>query len=129
MSIAKQLNISDRVQFFEEIWDANLLSNLFSKAIAYVSPGHVGLGVLHSFSYGVPVVTSAVAKHAQEFYDLKDGHNSLLFNDFMQLKEYLITLCHDKGVAKKLGRNAFLHYSENRQISNMAKGFLDAVKS
>ena len=38
-------------------WDEGDLDLIVENAIAYVSRGPVGLGVLHSFAYGVPVVT------------------------------------------------------------------------
>jgi glycosyltransferase involved in cell wall biosynthesis len=43
-------------EWVEGTTDDSLLADIFSKALAYVSPGHVGLGVLHAFSSGHPVL-------------------------------------------------------------------------
>ncbi|MDM8553312.1 glycosyltransferase family 4 protein [Desulfococcaceae bacterium HSG7] len=126
-NMADQLGISDRVVFHGEILDNDKLMSLFHRAYAYISPGHVGLGALHSFAYGVPVVTDKNVRHAQEYDNLKHLENSLLFKTYNELKEILVTLCNDKHITARLGKNAYALYSEDRTLKKMVQGFRDAV--
>lgn len=126
-SMAEQLGVSSRVIFHGEIVDAEKLRPLFHRAFAYVSPGPVGLAVLHSFAYGLPVVTDYSGRHGPEFGELIDAENSLLYNTYDELKKILVDLCNDKPLAARLGKNAYEHYAENRSLQNMVKGFVEAI--
>lgn len=53
--ISKENNLS--VWFYGECYDENLLYNLINKADLCVSPGNVGLTLIHCLSYGTPVLT------------------------------------------------------------------------
>jgi glycosyltransferase involved in cell wall biosynthesis len=125
--LAEDLGISHRVAFHNEVLDEQALKSLFQKAYAYVSPGHVGLGVLHSFSYGIPVVTSSNRIHAQEYYNLIDKKNCLLFQSVDELKKHLILLCTDNKTSQKLGQEGYKLYIKQGQIENMVGGFVDAI--
>ena len=128
-SFAKSLGVSDRVLFHGEIIDNGKLKPFFERAYAYVSPGHVGLGILHSFAYGVPVVTDKSVKHAQEYDNLKDLENALLFRTFDKLKEILISLCNDDNLSRKLGNNAYEFYVRERSLEHMVGGFRCAIEN
>jgi len=127
-TIAEHLGVSDNVVFHGEIVDNKKLKPLFHSAYAYVSPGPVGLGVLHSFAYGIPVVTAWAGKHGPEFDNLSDHKNALLYKTYDELKEILVTLCNDKNIPKRLGRNAYELYAQERTIEKMVKGFREAIE-
>jgi glycosyltransferase involved in cell wall biosynthesis len=126
----KNYQLTDRVNFLGEIRDDNFLKPVFHRALAYVSPGHVGLGVLHSFAFGVPVVTRQKANHAPEFHNLVDQHNALLYNGSIQeLSNVLLRLDTEPGLSKQLGHNGYSCYINERSMDQMVGGFLQAVKS
>jgi len=127
--LAEKLGINDKVVFYGEVTDEQQLKSLFQEAYAYVSPGHIGLGVMHSFAYGVPVITSASALHAQEFFNLENKKNSLLFNDFEDFKKSLMLICSDLNNRLELGREAYMLYSNERKIENMVDGFNCAINN
>ena len=77
--LVRELDLESQVEFFLN-FDDFVLKSHFSNAIAYVSPGHVGLGVVHAFAYGVPVITISSFKHAPEF-SYCSVSNSYLCND------------------------------------------------
>lgn len=52
---AKELGID--VRFLGAIYDETKLAEMFTNAIAVVSPGKVGLLAIHSLGYGAPVIT------------------------------------------------------------------------
>ena len=126
---AAELGIKDRVSFLGKITENEKLAPLFEKAIAYVSPGHVGLSVLQSFAYGVPVVTTKDTFHGPEANNMIDGENSLYYNGSIeQLTEKLVYLANNPDDALLLGKNAYEYYNENRTIDKMSEGFTDAIE-
>ena len=127
--LSDRLGLSDRVLFHGEIVDGEKLKLFFHSAYAYVSPGPVGLGVLHSFAYGVPVITCRKGKHGPEFYNLSNNENALLYENQEGLKEQLTKLCNDKQFSAKLGRNAYKFYARERSLEIMIKGFRAAIDS
>lgn len=127
--LAKSLGISDAVVFHGAITDEKTLIGLFARAYGYVSPGPVGLGVLHSLAYGVPVVTNPTGKHGPEFQHLTSGNNSLLFNTFDELKQAIILLATNHDLARGLGRNAYLRYLSHGQLDTMLCGMIAAIES
>ena len=108
------------------ITDAELLKKYFSKSFAYVSPNHVGLGVVHSFAYGVPVVTKRNSNHAQEFYYLKHQNNALLYEG--DLSESMLKLIMERNLAQQLGVNAHTFYLKNLGIDQMSKAFSKSIE-
>ena len=126
--IADNLHISKKVNFHGRIDDSNVLAKHFSRAYAYVSPGPVGLGVLHSLAYGVPVITMRDVRHGPEFFNLTHEHNSLICNDESEVEEAVRCICTDAALAKRLGTNAFNHYVRERPLSRMLDGFRKAIE-
>lgn len=127
-NLAKELNIDNRVIFHGAITDSKKLKNFFHKAFAYVSPGPVGLGVLHSLAYGVPVITYRTEYHGPEFDNLENGKNSKIVNNFEELKQSLLSMTNEKEYIL-LGKNAYELYSRKRTIKYMMKGFKEAIEA
>ena len=123
------LGLEERVTFHGSVHKPDVLAQLFARALAYVSPGHVGLGVLHSFAYGVPVVTSQVDTHAPEFYNLEHRVNGLIYKEKSELEEALIEICNSPALSANLGHNAYRHYSRKRTLRIMLNGFKKAIES
>jgi glycosyltransferase involved in cell wall biosynthesis len=122
-----KLSLNDRIIFTGKIHDDTELKKHFSKSYAYISPGPVGLGVLHSFSYGVPVVTLDYGKHGPEFSNIIDQENGLLFNNLNELESIMINLVKNKKNTKRLASNAFSHYNTKRNINVMVDGIIEAI--
>lgn len=123
----EELRLQDRVIFTGAIHDDEALKEYFKKSFAYVSPGPVGLGVLHSFAYGVPTITMNYGKHGPEYQNIEDGVNGLVFSTEEELDVILLKLIQDKKGTQMMGANAYLHYSENRSVKVMVKGLVDAI--
>jgi glycosyltransferase involved in cell wall biosynthesis len=81
IKLTKELNLSEKVDFVgakygKEVHPYFLNSDLF------VYPGGIGLSVLHSLSFGIPVLTTDnLSLHFPEFELLKPGFNGDLFKD------------------------------------------------
>ena len=128
-ALVSKLNIEDRVIFHGAITDNKQLKPLFSKAFAYVSPGPVGLGVLHSLAYGVPVITKSKQKHGPEFENLSDEKNAIIYSDDEELSQALLRICHDSVLQQRLGKNAYGLYSNERTMQDMVNGFIRAIEN
>ncbi|GAA4440098.1 hypothetical protein GCM10023188_36970 [Pontibacter saemangeumensis] len=128
-SIAIKLGVENYVEFVVGTTEEEDLKTYFSKAYAYVSPGHVGLGVLHSFAYGVPVITYKGDHHAPEYSNILQAVTGILVRpNVPDLAEALVSVVKDENY-KMLGHNAYVHYQENRKISQMVNAFQNAINT
>ena len=123
----QRMGLSDAVTFYGAVHDDEVLSDLFGRAYACVVPGYVGLVVLHSFAYGVPVITRRGEPHAPEFSDLAHGSNALICErgDFA---DALVDVCTHPERAAALGRNAYQFYANKRTLDMMMYGFRKAIE-
>ena len=125
--------LKDRVIFHSRVDQHDLLAKLFARAYAYVSPGHIGLGILHSFAYGVPVVTISYPNgrdvHAQEIECLKYGVNGFTYTSEDELANILIDFCNSPQLSSTMGQNAYDFYSKERTLDIMLNGFKQAIEN
>lgn len=128
VALAHQLGIADRVKFHGAINDDDILARLFATAFTYVSPGPVGLSVLHSFSFGVPVLTLREGRHGPEFHNLTSGVNSVIVDLEANFPDALRAILMDNGSAQRMGGRAYAHYRDNRTIVQMIAGFRAAIE-
>jgi glycosyltransferase involved in cell wall biosynthesis len=71
-----RLNLSDRVELLPGTYDEEMLSGYFNGSMISVTPGYVGLSVIHCLAYGLPVITAIGEPHSPEFAALEHGRNS-----------------------------------------------------
>ena len=120
--LVKNYNISDLVLFEPGTFDDNKIKEYFRGALCYASPGHVGLGVVHAFSYGCPVLTLKDRTHAPE-YAYCNNNNSFLIENTSDLSSSLTELieCHDNLVDKR--RAAYSTYIAELSPKNVISAF------
>ena len=118
--LTERLGIRERVRFTPGTSDPELLFGEFRRALAYVSPLHVGLGVLHSFGYGVPVITLRDRRHAPEVNNCIHNENCYLCDSRFTVSDAMRALASDPATSFEMGRRAFEHYMESRRIDQMA---------
>ncbi len=68
----------DSIRFAGHVSDGDRLRELFEPAIASVSPGAVGLSIVQSNSFGVPMIVARDEPHGPEIEAARDGENSIL---------------------------------------------------
>lgn len=120
--LEKKYRSNTNVSFLNAIYDETALKGIFENAIAYVSPDHVGLGVVHSFAYGTPVITNKNKSHAPEF-EYCNEENSYLYDEDFQLKDILLDAIKDKDKREKKGKSAYSYFKENLSSESMIKSF------
>ena len=134
LRLSEELNISKYVQFENGTYDPEKVKEYFTSALAYVSPNHVGLGVVHSLAFGIPVITqSDEAIHAPEFTYCNTG-NSYLYEvtgnstHEIVLAENLKLAMSDEKLYQSKSKEAFNTYAENCTLDNMVLGFAEAIE-
>jgi len=118
----RSLGLEGVVIFTGSILNEEKLKELFQSSYAYVSPGDVGLGVLHSFAYGIPVVTRKEmgAKHGPEFHNIEHNINGLIYDgEIKSLAHCMDRFVKEKGLSNKLGKNAYDFYQTKRKPHHM----------
>jgi glycosyltransferase involved in cell wall biosynthesis len=125
---ALDLGIAHKVHFYGQITDNEILADHFRRAIAYISPGPVGLGALHSFAFGVPVITLREGRHGPEFHNLVDGENALIASDEEAYGKAVLRICTDAALARRLGQKAYRRYADERSLERLIGGFRLAIE-
>lgn len=79
-TLAEQLSITDRVWFYGECYDQQMLGAILYHAACCVSPGNVGLTAIHSLMMGTPVIThDNLNEQMPEAGAITDNLNGLFF--------------------------------------------------
>jgi glycosyltransferase involved in cell wall biosynthesis len=69
----------ESVRFVGHVSDVAALRSLYAGALASVSPGYVGLSLIQSLGFGVPMIIARAPNHAPEIEAAREGYNSLMF--------------------------------------------------
>jgi glycosyltransferase involved in cell wall biosynthesis len=102
-------------------------TELASLGRVFLMPGLVGLGVLDSFAYGTPMVTTDVPYHSPEIEYLRHGENGLIVADDVRAYAEAVTeLLTDEPWRLQLRRGAEAAL-ETFTIQAMARRFADGV--
>jgi L-malate glycosyltransferase len=104
----------------------------FRMADVLLNPGLVGLGILDSFAAGLPVITTADAKHSPEIAYLVDGENGLRVNgDSREFAVAVSRTLRDPGVLHKMKQGAQAaadHYTIENMVENVKRGILQCLE-
>jgi len=126
--LARELGVADDVVFHGRIDDDESLAPIFGRAFAYVSPGPIGLGVLHAFAYGVPVLTASNVRFGPEYQNIEPEGNALVFEDMEGMETAMRRITSEPELARRLGQAAHVHYSTSRTLESMVDGLREAIE-
>ena len=76
--VVDELKINDNVEFYDGAYSDEEIKKHFKNTVAYVSPNNVGLAVINSFAYGVPVITAKELQVGPEFFYLNNENSFLV---------------------------------------------------
>lgn len=116
------------VSFYPGTFDEEKLKYYFESALCYVSPNKVGLGVVHAFSYGIPVLTRIAEDHGREFSYCSED-NSFLYETHDMLPIMIKEIVQNPELSYKKGRHGFYYYRDHLDHTHMNQIFLDAIGS
>lgn len=106
---------------------------LVSLGNVFLMPGLVGLGVLDSFAYGTPMVTTDVSYHSPEIDYLEDGVNGVIVkqsDDPVAYAEAVAKVLTDRDhreALKEGGHEALEQYSIEAMAARFAEGVIRAL--
>jgi glycosyltransferase involved in cell wall biosynthesis len=76
---AVTLGVQGQVSFRGHVNDWQELQRIYRQALASVSPGYVGLSLIQSLSFGIPMIIARDEPHSPEIEAASEGRNALLF--------------------------------------------------
>lgn len=124
-ALAKELKVDDNIMWLGPERDQMKLAPWFLSASMYVYPGAVGLGIIHSLAYGLPVVVHENANHQMpEFEVMENGKTGVTFkeNDVSDMAEKILKLLDEPEECKRMGdysiAKVFSQYSMDQMIKN-----------
>jgi len=127
-NLARNEKVIDSIDFTGKIINERKLKILFEGAVAYVSPGSVGLGVLHSFAFGIPVITCKTNIHGPEVNNCNESNSFIVDLDEKAIADKMCLLYNDKKLLKQMSINALNYYNDNCTLDNMVDGIENAIK-
>lgn len=126
--LVSEYGINESVLFIDGTHDEKELANVFNSAIAYVSPGHVGLGVLHSLAFGVPTITCYDRKHSVEISNCREDNSFVVKFDVDAIYDAMLKLSSDDDtLRKKMSRAAHKYYNTYCTLDKMVDGIDSAI--
>jgi glycosyltransferase involved in cell wall biosynthesis len=129
-ALAAELGIAERVKWLGAIYAEEQLAPWFLTAKLFVYPGAIGLSILQSFAYGLPVVTHAdILSHGPEIAALVDGYNGKLFarGDILSLSRTVEMLLQDVSLRRELATNARRTIETSFSLRSMVARFREAI--
>jgi glycosyltransferase involved in cell wall biosynthesis len=101
----------------------------FRAANSYLSPGAVGLHVLDAFCAGLPMITTANARHGPEIAYLESGRNGFVVED--RAETFASTLLGLMGDPQHLAsiRDAAASDAERYSLANMVRNFVQGLEA
>lgn len=126
--LVERLHIVDWVKFTGSVYGEENLAKIFNSAYAYVSPCQVGLGVLHSMAFGVPVITCKDVKQGLEFYNCKPDNSFVVDFNKEAIADAMSRIYNDAELHKSMSSKAYNYYKEYCTIDKMVDGVDNAIK-
>jgi glycosyltransferase involved in cell wall biosynthesis len=98
-----------------------------------LNPGLVGLNILDSFAFGIPLLTTDCGIHSPEIAYLESGRNGLMVAD--NLREYTdaaLELLTDSGLREELAKNCARDadkYTLEKMVDNFTTGIMQVLEN
>lgn len=127
-ALAEELKVADRILWVGALYEQHEMAPWFLAAQAFVYPGSIGLSILHSMSYGLPVVVHGNMEHQMpEFEVMEAGVTGLTFreNDVDDFVAKITEVLDDELKRSEMSRRsrelAFEKYSMDNMVGNFCK--------
>lgn len=128
---ARNVGVSHRVHWIGAVYEEEYLAPFFMAASCMIYPGNIGLSLMHSFAYGLPVITHDDSRtHGPEFSALVNGLNGMTFqrDNVLDLATKILDLCGDRDRLTSMGHKAFEMMQMEFSIHHMVSTFIKALK-
>ena len=119
------------VSFLGHVGNLAALRDAYDRTLASVSPGYVGLSIVQSISFGVPMVVAEHEPHSPEIEAARAGINCVYFrsDDVDALAEALVAVSDERGAWIARRPEIASACSNEYSVESMAGGLLSAIAS
>lgn len=126
----KKKNATEKVLVKGHISKYEDLLLYYNKSLVSISPGYVGLSIIQSFSFGVPMLISSDENHAPEIEAAIPNLNAIFFrsDDDYDFKQMLIKIYDEKEIWSKNSEKIISFVLKNYTIETMAQPFINLLK-
>lgn len=128
---AKSLGVEENVYFVGELYDESLLAPWFLSSEIFIHPAAVGLGLMHAFGYGLPVVIHGdILKHGPEFGAFVPGKSGLIYENgnISQLSKAIGHLLKNTEQREKMKSFVLKIVREKYNVDVMVNRFVEIAK-
>lgn len=127
---AREFGVEDCIRWLGPMFDQHELAPWFMSARCLVNPGAIGLTIIHSFSYGLPVVVPDCV-HGPEIAALSDEENGLFYIDgnVNDLVKKISALIYNPAYQKNMSANALKTAEKDYNMANMVNRFVGAIRA
>ena len=117
------------VHFLGSLFEEQRVSQYFIISDIFLMPGYVGLAIIHTFCFGLPIITGKVF-HSPEIQFLRHNENGLILDlDEKLFAERIIKLFDNSMMLKSFSDNAFKTVENEGHIDNMLSAMDRAFRS
>jgi glycosyltransferase involved in cell wall biosynthesis len=118
------------IQLAGHVEEYESLRELYSHAIASISPGYVGLSVTQSLSFGVPMIISRSEPHAPELEAVEIDVNGLFFetDNVEHLSKVMLELAKNAELWHARGAEIAETCAASYSVEAMVAGLVDALE-
>jgi glycosyltransferase involved in cell wall biosynthesis len=128
--LTEQRGLAGNFRWVGAEYEEGALAPWFLSSLCFVYPGSIGLGLLHSFGYGLPVVTHGDRRrHGPEIAALVHEWNGLEFDvaSPTTLADAILRLAGDPALRDRLSTNALETVTNRFSMDGMVDRFLSAI--
>ncbi|WP_418637605.1 glycosyltransferase [Winogradskyella sp.] len=129
--MTSELNIEKHVLFVGALYDEEKLAPFFLSAKIFLHPAAIGLGVLHAFGYGLPLVVHGKSQlHGPEYAAFTDGvaGRNFIENNAESLATVVIELLGSPETQHKMKLNVQKIAREEYNVDIMVDRFVKMAK-
>ncbi len=129
-ALVSEKGLKDNVNFVGEVYAESDLAPWFLTAEIFIHPAAVGLSLLHSFGYGLPVITNGNKHlHNPEYAAFENGLTGLNYieNNYEDLANVVVQLLQDDDTRHQMKAYTQIIAREKYNSEVMANRFLDIV--
>lgn len=126
--MAADRGVEKRVLFRGHVGGYDDIRKEYQSALVSVSPGYIGLSLIQTLSFGVPMITGNDEPHAPEIEAAIEGENTLFFrsDDPDALASSILSVFKQKESWIGRRRSISEYCAENYSVEKMAQGLSEA---
>ena len=128
-------NSLDSIHHYGPIYDESIIGKHLFACDIMVMPGYIGLAIVHSFSYGTPIITCKRSVeeggplHSPEIEYLEHGKNGLFCESSSEsIAESISMLLTNHQLLSSMSKNAYQTAIGECSLENMMKGFEESIE-